>query len=74
MGHMGHARVRGSTTGYVRGRVNLFCWGLFQVNYVARGGRAFDESEPVGGEAFVASRLLSRGFLWDTVRVIGPPQ
>eukprot|EP00939_MAST-03C_sp_MAST-3C-sp1_P004423 g4423.t1 len=42
-----------------------------QVNYVSLGSPAFGSGTRVPGSSVVASRLLSRGFLWDNVRVLG---
>ena len=42
-----------------------------QVNYVVRSGSLYNAGEEVTGATSVVSRYLSRGFLWDNVRVIG---
>jgi len=42
-----------------------------QVNYVSLMGPAYKSGDFVPGSSLVASRLLSRGFLWDHVRVMG---
>merc|ERR1711998_430561 len=42
-----------------------------QVNYVVKGARIIQPGEPVKGSYSVASRILSTGFLWDHVRVMG---
>ena len=42
-----------------------------QVNYVSLMGSTYGAGEIVPGSTLVASRLLSRGFLWDHVRVMG---
>jgi Zn-dependent M16 (insulinase) family peptidase len=42
-----------------------------QVNYVVKGARVFEPGERVKGSYVVANRLLSTGYLWDTVRVSG---
>jgi hypothetical protein len=42
-----------------------------QVHYVAMGGRLFQPGEKPSGAYYVVSRFLSRGFLWDNVRVVG---
>uniref|UniRef100_A0A0G4G763 Peptidase M16C associated domain-containing protein n=1 Tax=Chromera velia CCMP2878 TaxID=1169474 RepID=A0A0G4G763_9ALVE len=42
-----------------------------QVNYVVKGGRLFEPGEEVSASSDVVGRALSRGFLWDNVRVVG---
>jgi len=42
-----------------------------QVNYVAASTQLYAEGEKVDGAAYVVSRYLSRGYLWDNVRVVG---
>ncbi len=42
-----------------------------QVNYVAAGGLLFEKDEPMDGAYYAVARCLSRGFLWDNVRVVG---
>merc|ERR1719352_2116083 len=43
-----------------------------QVNYVAAGCRLFEPGEVCNMGAFgVVARFLSRGYLWDNVRVVG---
>ena len=42
-----------------------------QVNYVALGARLYEPGEYVSGASAVVQRWLSRGFLWDNVRVVG---
>lgn len=42
-----------------------------QVNYVTLGGQLFAPGERVSGATSVVQRWLSRGFLWDNVRVVG---
>mmetsp|Transcript_21582 Transcript_21582/g.51491 ORF Transcript_21582/g.51491 Transcript_21582/m.51491 type:complete len:838 (+) Transcript_21582:296-2809(+) len=42
-----------------------------QVNYVAASTQLYAEGEKVDGDAYVVSRYLSRGYLWDNVRVVG---
>merc|ERR1719217_1381544 len=42
-----------------------------QVNYVAAATQLYEEGEKVDGASYVVSRFLSRGYLWDNVRVVG---
>merc|ERR1719231_806354 len=42
-----------------------------QVNYVAAGCRLFEPGEQMDGAFYAVARFLSRGFLWDNVRVVG---
>nr|PIM03001.1 peptidase M16 inactive domain-containing protein [Toxoplasma gondii COUG] len=42
-----------------------------QVNYVGLGGRLFKPGEPFSGSTAVATRALSTGYIWDSVRVQG---
>ena len=42
-----------------------------QVNYVAAGAKLFEPGEEVGGALYAVARYLSRGYLWDNVRVVG---
>merc|ERR1719217_794405 len=42
-----------------------------QVNYVAAATQLYAEGEKVDGASYVVSRFLSRGYLWDNVRVVG---
>ena len=42
-----------------------------QVNYVAAGARLFEAGEHCPGDFVAVSRFLSRGYLWDNVRVVG---
>merc|ERR1719163_1899084 len=42
-----------------------------QVNYVAAGTKLFEAGEHCPGDFVAVSRFLSRGYLWDNVRVVG---
>jgi Zn-dependent M16 (insulinase) family peptidase len=42
-----------------------------QVNYVAMGARLFEPGSKPSGAYYVVARFLSRGYLWDNVRVVG---
>jgi len=42
-----------------------------QVNYVAAGTKLFEEGEQIDGAYYAVARYLSRGYLWDNVRVVG---
>jgi len=42
-----------------------------QVNYVAASTPLFAPGEKIDGAMYVVSRFLSRGYLWDNVRVVG---
>jgi len=42
-----------------------------QVNYVAAGCPLFSQGEALDGSLYVVARFLSRGYLWDNVRVVG---
>jgi len=42
-----------------------------QVNYVAAGCQLFEQGEELDGAFYVVARYLSRGYLWDNVRVVG---
>merc|ERR1719424_1457850 len=42
-----------------------------QVNYVAAGARLFEAGESCPGDFYSVARFLSRGYLWDNVRVVG---
>lgn len=42
-----------------------------QVSYVGKGGRLYDNGEPLSGAATVVARFLRTGYLWDYVRVMG---
>ena len=42
-----------------------------QVNYVAAGAPLFAPGEYMDGSLYVVARYLSRGYLWDNVRVVG---
>ena len=42
-----------------------------QVNYVAAGAQLFEPGEPMDGALYAVARYLSRGYLWDNVRVVG---
>jgi Zn-dependent M16 (insulinase) family peptidase len=42
-----------------------------QVNYVAAGAKLFEAGESCPGDFYAVARFLSRGYLWDNVRVVG---
>jgi len=42
-----------------------------QVNYVAAGAKLFEAGESCPGSFYAVARFLSRGYLWDNVRVVG---
>jgi len=42
-----------------------------QVNYVAAGTQLFEPGEQMDGAFYAVARFLSRGYLWDNVRVVG---
>ena len=42
-----------------------------QVNYVAAGTQLFKPGEQMDGSFYTVARFLSRGYLWDNVRVVG---
>jgi len=42
-----------------------------QVNYVAAGTRLYEPGEMMDGATYAVARFLSRGYLWDNVRVVG---
>jgi len=42
-----------------------------QVNYVAAGTQLFAAGEKTDGAYYAVARFLSRGYLWDNVRVVG---
>jgi len=42
-----------------------------QVNYVAAGAQLFSPGEACPGSFYTVARFLSRGYLWDNVRVVG---
>jgi Zn-dependent M16 (insulinase) family peptidase len=42
-----------------------------QVNYVAAGTRLYEPGEMMDGSTYAVARFLSRGYLWDNVRVVG---
>jgi Zn-dependent M16 (insulinase) family peptidase len=42
-----------------------------QVNYVAAGTKLFETGEQMDGSFYTVARFLSRGYLWDNVRVVG---
>merc|ERR1712087_828349 len=42
-----------------------------QVNYVAAGTQLFEAGEKTDGAYYAVARFLSRGYLWDNVRVVG---
>jgi len=42
-----------------------------QVHYVAAGAKLYEEDEEMDGAFYAVSRFLSRGYLWDNVRVVG---
>jgi len=42
-----------------------------QVNYVAASVQLFEPGEQISGALYAVARYLSRGYLWDNVRVVG---
>uniref|UniRef100_A0A7S2CTU1 Peptidase M16C associated domain-containing protein n=1 Tax=Haptolina brevifila TaxID=156173 RepID=A0A7S2CTU1_9EUKA len=42
-----------------------------QVHYVAAGAKLYEQGESMDGAMYAVSRFLSRGYLWDNVRVVG---
>jgi len=42
-----------------------------QVNYVAAGTQLFEPGQQMDGAFYTVARYLSRGYLWDNVRVVG---
>merc|ERR1719409_1739020 len=45
--------------------------GATQVHYVAAGAQLFQPGEKIDGAMYAVGRFLSRGYLWDNVRVVG---
>ena len=41
------------------------------MHYVAAGCQLFEQGEKASGAFYTVARFLSRGFLWDNVRVVG---